>query len=47
MLSWRSRKGVREMQSDKILEATGLPMPLIDRIHGNRNGRYSQEILFC
>ena len=46
MLSYRSRKGVRVVQPGRILEAYGLPMPLIDRILAGKNDAYRQDPLF-
>ena len=46
MLSYRSRKGVRVVQPGRILEAYGLPMPLIDRILAGKNDEYRQDPLF-
>lgn len=47
MLSYRSHKGVRVVQPEKILEAYGLPIPLIDRILAGKNDGYRQDPLFC
>lgn len=47
MLSYRSHKGVRVVQLEKILEAYGLPIPLIDRIPASKNDEYRQNPLFC
>lgn len=47
MQSYRSHKGVRILQPKKILEAYGLPMPLIDRILTNNKGLYHQGKLFA
>ena len=46
MLSYRNHKGVRVVQPEKILEAYGLHMPLIDRILASSGGGYSQDQLF-
>ncbi|WP_295909549.1 tyrosine-type recombinase/integrase [uncultured Bifidobacterium sp.] len=47
MLSYRSHRGVRVVQPKKILEAYGLPMPLIDRILVVKGDKYRQDPLFC
>lgn len=47
MLSYRSHKGVRVVQPEKILEAYGLPISLINRILESRDGKYCQDPLFC
>ena len=40
-------KGARVVQPEKILEAYGLPIPLIDRILAGKNNEYLQDPLFC
>lgn len=47
MRSYRSNEGVRILQMEKILEAYGLPMPLIDRVLTNDNGPYQQGKLIA
>ncbi|MBH9978158.1 tyrosine-type recombinase/integrase [Bifidobacterium sp. W8108] len=46
MLSYRSHKGVRIPQPEKILEAYGLPLPVIDRILARSENEYRQGQLF-
>lgn len=46
MLSYRSHQGAHVAGPEKILEAYGLPLPLIDRILAGDKGGYRQDQLF-